>query len=492
MSKPRDWISELDELDARIKGGRIADVQSALREIEVPALPENLRHRFANLCRRVGLAPLGLRALSENVLLDGELRREASPQDLLEYGVGLQRVGAVREAMGILGGIDAGAFPEADLYLAFGAMVSWDYEAALGWIDSFLARTRDNPGDPYRRLVARLNRLECLLITGRHEDLESSSAELEAELRAQGHTLLLGNAYEIQAQSRVAEGQFDEALAALDAARALIPESNSADSLFISKWRAIARARRDNSIDAIQEARAEALQLGHWETLRDLDSQALRIAPTQELACWVYFGTPFASYRRNLERNLQWAPPAATWVTTDVIMSRPAAEGADIVLEDIGDGRAGLAHRLILLLASDFYRPFRGGEIFARIFPDERFNPQTSMNRVHQQIGEARQLITGLKWPFRIDEDGGRYSLRWTAPGRLWVRNRELNLDADAVQVAFLHRRFEGRDFANAEAAAVMGKSASGARAWLSRAVEKNLLGRYGSGASIRYHFLEH
>ncbi|MBX3016443.1 MAG: hypothetical protein KF767_01035 [Bdellovibrionaceae bacterium] len=490
MSKTRDWSTELEELDAQIKGGRIADVQNALRDIEAPTVPEVLRHRFANLCRRVGLAPLGLRILSENVLLDGELRRDALAQDLIEYGVGLQRVGAVREAMGILGGIDAKAYPEADLYLAFGAIVSWDYDAALGWIDSFLARTEENPGDPYRRLVARLNRLECLLITGQHDHLEASATALEAELRAQGHTLLLGNAYEIQAQSRVAKGQFNEALESLASARELIPESNSADSLFISKWQAIARARRDHSIENIQEARSEALQLGHWETLRDLDSQALRIAPTQELACWVYFGTPFASYRRNLERNLQWTPPAETWVTTDVIMSRPAAEGLDIVLEDIGDGRAGLAHRLILLLASDYYRPFRGGEIFARIFADERFNPQTSMNRVHQQIGEARQLITELKWPFRIDEDGGRYSLRWTAPGRLWVRNQELNLDADAVQVAFLRKHFEGRDFATAEAATVMAKSASSARSWLSRAVEKNLLGRYGSGASIRYNFL--
>lgn len=490
MSKARDWNAYLDELDSQIKGGRIADVQTALREIEGPTVPENLRYRFANLCRRVGLAPLGLRILSDNVLIDGELRRDASSQDLIEYGVGLQRVGAVRESMDILRTIDAQKFPESDLYLAFGAIVSWDYQAALDWIDSFLAKTESNPGDPYRRLVARLNRLECLLITGAHDDLEASANALESELRAQGHTLLLGNAYEIQAQGRVAKGQFNEALESLDLARKLIPESNSADSLFISKWQAIARARRENSIEAIQEARASALQLGHWETLRDLDSQSLRISPTQELACWVYFGTPFQSYRRNLEKNLDWLPPAETWVTTDVIMSKPATDGRDIILEDLGEGRAGLAHRLILLLASDYYRPFRGGEIFARIFPDERFNPQTSMNRVHQQIGEARQLIPELGWPFRIDEDGGRYSLRWTGPGRLWVRNQELNLDADAVQVAFLRKHFGGQDFATAEAATAMAKSASSARSWLSRAVEKNLLGRYGSGASIRYHFL--
>lgn len=490
MAKQRDWPAELDELDARIRSGRIAEVQSSLREIEAPSIPGPYRHRFANLCRRVGLAPLGLRILSDNILMDGELRRDVSPEDLLEYAVGLQRVGAVRESMGILAGVDASTFPEADLYLSFGAMVSWDYEAALGWIDSFLERTREKPGDPYRRLVARLNRLECLLITGQLETLERSSAELESELKAQGHTLLLGNAYEIQAQSRVAKGEFAAALESLAAARALIPESSSADSLFISKWQAIARARRDGSLESIQEARAEALQLGHWETLRDLDSQALRISATQELACWVYFGTPFASYRKNLERQLSWSAPPETWVTTDVIMSSPASGGPDIVLEDINEGRAGLAHRVILLLSSDYYRPFRGGEIFARIFPDERFNPQSSMNRVHQQIGEARQLIVDQEWPFRIDEDAGRYSLRWTAPGRLWARREELNLDADAVQVAFLRRRFAGRDFATGEAATEMGKSVSSARSWLSRAVEKSLLGRYGSGSSVRYQFL--
>jgi hypothetical protein len=155
----------------------------------------------------------------------------------------------------------------------------------------------------------------------------------------------------------------------------------------------------------------------------------------------LYIGTPYVGYRKQLAREFQGKyklPEQLIYQT-----SMEPKECLDLETLELQSGWSPKfsvgqdLHLLLLALFRDLYRPVKMGEIFARVYPDEFFNPFSSPDRVYQLIKRLRKDLksSGIKISIASGKVGYQASLadslslllhsdyeacsRW---GQLWKR----------------------------------------------------------------------
>lgn len=472
----------LEDLERQVREGLLRDVQERLEKLRLTGWGPDHVLRAANLARRVHRPRLTLKWLHPRIRPEAGLETEpASPGEVCEYAVGLHRIGAYREALELLRGPGVDGAPQARLYQAFGHFAQWDYVGGLSFIESYLR----HPGltDPYQRRVGVINQIAALVFLERYAEALSVADPLLEDLRRDRQSLLWANALELRSQIHIGRGDFRSARSELREAGGLLQSFETVEGLFVEKWTAILDALEKNDPGVLQEFRAKALKLGHWETLRDLDFYRLKIAPQEGAFRWLYFGTPYPAYRRRLREEFaaRFAVPAEAWVQH--------GEGADFEVDPlrVGEELGEIPHRILILLLRDFYKPQRVGEIFSEIFPDEYFNPSSSINRVHQNMKRARDWIAELRWPIRLEEREGAYGLRLGERTRIFVREHPLPLTGEGLVLESLRPVFGDREFTAQEVSEKLGASNAKAGRLLKRALASSQIEKTGAGRNTRY-----
>jgi len=477
---------DLGRLEEWLRAGQGLAVRKALRRVNARSLNEAVRLPLANLARRAGAPGLGLKFLHVRVRPSARHSPTASPNERAEYAASLSRIGAVDEALVILRELGPGRPAEAALYEAFSLVARWDYQGSLPLLEEYL---KASSLAPYQRAVGRAN-LAAALVHER-KDARPLLDELLEESRRESWNFLTGKLLDLRAEDAIYRRQWSTVEKALNDAEKFLENVGGTDSLFIRKWRAVARLRRPSGVAAgltqLLAVRKDAFAARHWETIRQCDLFEAIATRKVNLFTHLYFGTPYESFRKMVERE---STGMAIPTTYEFSLGRPLKNSIGInvhtgVCFPVGPRlKTGQAmHRMLEALASDFYRPARLARLHGQIFPTDYYNPFSSPEKVHRVIRRTREWLQTSKVPLEIREASGDY----------WIQSPGIRLRREQIRPGFsapLHRLaslFGSHFFTATQAAQKLGLSRRSTIYLLSGGSTDGSLERTGSGRSTRY-----
>lgn len=489
-SAPESGFAEVDQL---IRSAQLTSAKRAFfRLISISKSRDRLL-ALAKLARRLGLTETSLRLLYPMVR-GKAFSRGATPEETAEYSVGLLREGAVLEAEQLLLMLNSSECPNLPLLLAFARMRVWDYAAAIPLIKKYLLE--EEPG--YERRVAEVNLAACLVAVEKSKEAEPLLRDLEVATLRDQQWLLHANVLELIAQNAMELEDFESASRFLAQATRSSNDWGSVDSLFIEKWSAILLLKQVGPKKPIREkldeVRAKAKALHHWETLRDLDYHWAIASQDSDLLRKLYFGTPFESYRARILRTLK---KMGEGLDDGYQPTLEPEKTGDHLLFQLDEGvlpfpKGRLLHRVFSALLSDYYRPQKLVELFSATHPEEHYNP-TAPARLYDAIARLRRAFKENQIPLSIIETGGRYFLRPLTGFRVLVKVISATSPDDRVarKLDTFRKRAKSKIFRVTTFRRVTGLSERTASRYLSQGVQSGFIMRKGHGRSVSYSFTE-
>jgi tetratricopeptide (TPR) repeat protein len=476
----QDLVTQCDEL---VRSGKISAAAKLIGEVNVAKIPRQWRQPIANICRRTGLVTTGLRVLSP--IIHSEAKGEEAPSELefAEYSVLLQRSGAPREALDLLANLNVTANPAVHLYRSFCHFNLREPGAAAIELRAYL----NHPLPSYSMLLGQVNLASALTDDAKLDEalaILPKAVELATE---SGSKRLLANCLRIWAQTDIERERFAEAKERLDRASEILGSTGVHDEVLVRESLAIVEALKIRSTKPLIEFRTLARKRGELESLREVDLYALKIAFDERAFEYLYYGTPFASFRKRIERLLKRVP------RTDVYQLGGSTEHC----LDLQSGRiskslvlppGGKLHGFASVLLLDFYRPVTVSAIASAVFPGERFNIFSTPHRVRQVAYRFREWLRENDVPIEIGCNSRGYRLRVAKGFSIRLRKeRGVTTSAESLLEKLLAAFADGETFNLREACESLGVTAAVLRPVLRNALESGRLDRHGAGPATRY-----
>ncbi len=486
-------VNLLEKLEDAIKAGNLVLVHDALNQLKPGEIPANEVVRYANIARRAGYHRMAIRLLYPIVRNKSKSGKSPSNLEKAEYAMALSRAGALAEAHALLDEIPAN-FPERLLYKAFSHFASWDYHLAIPLLKKYL---EDESISHYQKTVAAINLADAYFTEGLYSEAQVLCNRLLEKLDSQKQKLNAGYLQQILGQIAVMEKDFEAATNHFSRVEELVGENHYRYYLYLRKWRAILQCLKKHtepsSENLLIEVREEARRKNVWEVVREMDFYRAIIFSQRNLFWQVYFSTPYPHYRERMLKISGYAevPPTTYDIPFNSDRGTPTQifniPGGCDESKDISLKKGQLVHRLLVILASDFYRPFRVETLFSLLFPDELYNIKKSSYKVHDTMSRLRAWFLENGLPFSIDEDDSQYRLRVSEPHILRVqvaKSADSNIDAFVAELKmyFPHTPFKIQDVINLKS-----HPRSTAKWLLTRAVSEGLLDRVGQGRGVKY-----
>jgi hypothetical protein len=477
--------------------GQLLDARARVRDILSRGVPRDRARttQLAYLARRSGFPEASLHLLRGVVRGTQSRKTDATEEERAEYGMALAEVGAGREAVSLLAGIDVRKFPWVFHGLTLAYFRQWEWEKARPGIESFLAR----PGISTHDELWGTYYLARALLHGARARARSRELFERLARAADRHAYpsLSLDAWIGLADACLLDRDWKGALRALAPIEAIeLREPASRQGLGVAERRleaALCRSPRSGAaLRELHRLRARLAESGHWEQTRACDLHEALDTGNDEVFLRLYFGTPYPGARRiflrDLDRRAEDIPEALHWpgprarATLDLVAGSEALE----------PGRMPL--RVVQALAADLYAPANAVTLFERLYPGQYFHPNAGPARVWQALRGARRALAGTA--LRIEERSGFYRLE-AGPGiRLRLPRPTLEPSGEASKS---RSRIEGllsrlsRELAPAEAfaasrfSAELGISRRSAQRYLGEAVRDGLLSSSGAGRATRY-----
>lgn len=478
--------SQIIELDNLIRAGDITAARKILSELERPRVPREFLLPFSALARRVELPELALTLLNPIVRSSKPLSEPATDDEKAEYAASLVKIGAHPEAISLLEDLNTAECPSALLYHAFALIAVWDYAGASQILRKFLDHAK---AEPYWRTVARVNLASCLVSERECAEAGAIIDDLLMQTENEKLTLLNGHLHELKAQNFIQQKDYAGARGFLEVAEKKLAKTDSRFSVFVTKWKAVAdlleQGATPTGLQVLSRVRAEAASKTHWETVRDCDRIRALLTHDQALATRIFFGTPFSSFRAKLKSD--WGerlelPGLYEWSEGKVSSKHKILDLAGG--SELKDG--SVLHKLISALSSDFYRPFRLAAIFSAVYPEEFFNPTSSVLKVHQIINRLRKWLAAENLPIKVEEAQAFYRLVLSENATVRLRN------PDQASGDPLFERLAGMFAATGQCntqqvADTLEVSSSSALRLIKRWLEEGKLLKQGAGKQIVY-----
>lgn len=484
------------EMDRLIRSGQAHLVRKELHGLKGRRLPRPALLDLAGLARRVGMFDFALRLLHSVVRSEKPIFPPASVAEIAMYAAVLVKIGARREALALLGGLDAQSAPEVLLFQSNAYFGEWRYDQAVPLLKRYIAHPVIND---YQRRVGEVNLAAALIVVGRFQEAEQIlSGLLEADTR--DLLLLRGNSLELLTQIAVLREEFAQAEMYIRRSQELLGTGEDQYSLYMKKWRSVAIYRQDGAQhpEELIAIRHEALRMKDWEVARDCDFQIAAGRRDMALFAHIVFGTPYEAFRRrtlasagriDLPGTLIWRPGPAVDPS-----AAPPARYFDLLEAQESQGRGSLKygqalHKTLSSLTADFYRPRSIGEMFTDLYPGEVFNPISSPHRVFRLIQRLRGWFQDNQMPLFVSVVNGEYRLEASAPFGLKVPlDRDL-IPRDDFFLERLRSRWPYRVFSARQAEVELGLTSDQVRRLFASTEKSGELLRVGSGRGTRYRF---
>lgn len=450
------WVSQIESWNAQVRAGEGSAVAAELSRIARGTIPVEQLARIANLAWRVNRPEVGLRLLFTELRRQNSLKMETHPSAFTEYAACLLEVGAISEARAILRKL-SGRTARSKFYYALLLFKEWDYRAACTLLEQYIGEI---PAD-YHQLVTRINLASAYVTTGQWEKALNLFEVLRPELVAKNHGLLLGNSYEIESQIFFQQKDYTRALGSLTQSERYLEKTKSMGWLYCKKWQYIngLYLGKNPPKTELETLKKQALEMRSWETLRDLDLHTALRTSDSALMNHVYFGTAVMKYREKIRSLI--ADQGSPIVIEDSYVwgagSSKAPQVMDLAEQVIGSKDAQqsyLMKKLLLTLVSDFYSPFRMGQLFSALFEGEFYDLETSPDRVFQIIRRLRAWLGKSTGTIQIQSKNEGYRIQ--IPEGSGIRlSRELSetevQDKSKIHYLFLKENFADVTFTSLE-----------------------------------------
>lgn len=480
-------------VDDLIRRGNLRAARRELRRAVRGRVARPIVADVAALARRAHMPALGVRLLNRLVRPPGRKVPDASDRERAVYASCLIQIGGTEEALELLDTLDAREAPETLLYRAWALVSAWDYAASIPLLEAFIT---SRGVAPYDALVGQVNLAAAYLHERRHDKAGKLVDKLLRATARPETRRLYANVVEHAAQNAVLAGRFREAEELLALCERARIDNDGLERFFTRKWRALLTLFREGPTRSarrdVARARAEGERLGHWETLRDFDHFLAVAAKDRKLFARVYFGTPFPAFRHRLVDDMgEPPPPTYDW--------RPPGGTPGRLVLDLSTGKTSagkealkaghLPHRLLVALASDFYRPFRVATLHRALYPGEHFHPSTSPLRIHDGLRRLRELAAAGRLPLEIREESLEYRLAARGPIALHVGSGPAPADKHDPDLRKLAAAWPAAEFTAQEASERLDRIPRYVRRLLSRAEADGVVVRSGAGRATRYRF---
>lgn len=502
-TRPHSFHSILEDCESDLRNGQGQRIEERLETLKLSELPRKILLPLAHIARRAGLFSHGLKILSP--VLKPEM--QPLPEEMAEYAVLLQKIGAMEEALIYLEKVDDDSVPDALLYRAYHHFHEWNGPDAIPHLRRYLA----SPIEPYKRAIGQVNLAAALILSERYDEaLDLVNAAIDSNGSA-GFVRLEGNCHEMKAQILLQRAAFKDAAGELDRAATLLGHEQTQDAFFVRKWRAILTAMETGRHETVFELKRQALARNDWETLREMDLYLSKLEYEKKRFDHLYFGTSFAAYRQRIERVAGRKPESREFVLlpSDEIAGMASdgdliAAGKDSPLFDLESGSLLAAsgacepllepgskpHQLLTALLRDLYRPLRVAGLFAALFPDEHYDPFTSPDRVHRLLTRARQALKKAELPVEIVHRNEGFVVKITGAVGIRLPIDRLLQGRNRVLLAKLQEAFPKGDFSSREGADTLGLSPSAFKRLAAWAIESELMEKIGAGSATFYRLL--
>lgn len=495
MDMEFNWTSQFSQLETLVRDG---DHQAGLKILEgfnLRKIPREWAWQFAALTFRMHLPLQTLEILHPIILPKNSLSEPANDKEKMIYATGLFSLGAVIEAAEILNKLDSSKEPEVLYYQAIVHFYDWNYAESIPLLIRFVESTKISS---YRRLVGKVNLAAAYIYV---QDWESASPilqEIKSECQANGHNLLLGNCHELLGQAELFQGRFDTALELLGTAKQLLDACGGIYGMYVEKWILVGRAlksRHANDVSSLRELKLRAIDLKHFETVRDCDLFEAVVNPDEALTRKLIMGSPSELYRQRVRKltgtdirhrgtyELQIGPeesPCNPRQTFDPY-------------KKIGNTNALFRRPQLLALfealTQDFYKPAHLGQIFQMVYPGEKLNPFSSPPRVMLGLKRLNQWFIDNGMPIRVRIQKSEFQLESLAPMSLIIsRGRARSrLDGHLLEI---QSSFESRPFSSAQLADSLKVSKISALRLIKRLLSGGKIAKVGAGRSQAYRIL--
>jgi tetratricopeptide (TPR) repeat protein len=485
-----DQTPELRQLDLMIRGGQSALVRSTLIRINRNELQREHLVEYADLARRVQRPDLIIRWLRAVVRPEKPVTPVASVREIAIYALGLSRLGVFGEALDLLSNLPTQDHPQVLFYLGLVHIEQWDYEAAQFPLQKYI--NRKDISD-YQKMAGLLNLAACYVSERNWSKANETLSLLLLGSNTEDRLLIRANTFELLAQSKIFQNQYAEALDYLAQSHAILGKNNIQYEFFIRKWKAIAQFIHDPStIDGLMNIRQQAWDTRAWETVRECDFFRAQVLRDHDLFLTVYFGSHAKAYRQRILKLYGWDQVLPLAHRLPILKFSPSKNDIIYNFRPTELGLPSLLQELLLILLSDLYRPFPLPELFAKLYPTEYFNPQSSIHKVEQLLQRLRQKLVQKNIPMEICSELGRYFIRANSSviierSRKKPSARGRSKAQLATRLHQLHKLFGNRSFTFSEVSQCLQISERSASRLLSEAVKNRFLMRMGGKLGYRF-----
>lgn len=454
--------------------------REALQSLNSVDAPLKSVSELALLCVRAELPQLAAQFLWRSV----HEVSSPNPEDLYAYASALRKLGLTNQSLKLSSQLES--HPQVLLHLAFCHISRWEYSKAADYLKKNLKITE--PGSKSHGLTA-VNLVGAYVFLWKFDEAQKMIHRVKEHCRTNFKQLYL-NLLELQAQIYLHSEQLEKARLTIEASQELHSGQQSSTDLYLTKWKLLVDLK-DQKIEPTHPEISEFLKtirnLGHWESVRDWDFQVSRILNDNFRLVHNYFGTPFPEFRKRIlrlttdfslpEEYLWFDPrsPAEMKHVMDTHFPSPSLK--------IPFGKS--CHRLLMLLSSDFYRPWSVDRIFDSLFIDESFDPFSSSKRVYKHMDELKSILNDL--PLELKSTPHGYRLRPSSGGCLIVKDQLQFASSGEFICHLIQERFKDQAFSKDELTHILPLSPHQILRQLSRLVSEKVLETKGSGRGTKY-----
>ena len=390
-----DYLKLIQDLETGIRNGAIKSTLESISKLNFEKIPRRHRQKLANLAWRSGGVQQGFHILHPVVRSEEALaRKDATEAEIIEYSMLLQKLGSTREAYERLDSIDASHNPQVLLYKVFCEFSQWRYKESIELLNQYIGHKELTE---YNVIVGKTNLLSAYICIGRYDIARSLSDELVGKIKNSDHQRLYGNILEMRAQIEIYEQNFELARRLLQDSIKVLSRESGSYQLFAKKWLAILDSLELGNIKSIESFRKEAIKKQHWESLREADLFQLKIERDEDRFKRLLYGTPYKEYQERILHTLGEGQ-MSSFESEVVIGSKSKVKQEIDFIRGLVDGKQVIKpgkaiHKILAVLAFDFYKPRRIGNLFSLIYADEHFDIMSSPNRIHQLVNRAKKEI---------------------------------------------------------------------------------------------------
>lgn len=498
MGRKPAYTYKIDDIESLVKSGNASLARKSIYDlVKRSKLDSSSLVRVANLSRRAGMVMFSLRLIRPLIFEQQQIKSKVDSYHVSSYAAGLIAIGALDEGLALLHNQDGDRNPDVYFFQSLALFQNWNYRKSIPLLKKFIQHSQITP---YQKLVGKVNLISAYLSLGQFDLADDLIHETLNEVLVPGYDLLLGNLLELKAQSLFLQKKYHLADLFLKESVDRLKQSSGFYLVYAKKWQILTELYLQNTspIDVknkIAEVKKMAFDRRNWETLRDLDLHEGLITKDAQKLNQVYFGSPLPSFRSRLRQIF----PDDFQLQEKFILTNSGNQNLNsstrildvLAVEENIDFKikpSMLVGKSLQTILQDWYRPVRVGTYFASLFPNQYFDPNTSMDRLSKVNRRLRYWLSANQIPLQITQSQNMFTAKLTEENyQLLFRKNNKVMNALQLDILKLQRKFGTRPFTNQQAAQLLNISDRQQRRRIKQAIEAGQIHVIGHGSERKY-----